>query len=99
MEFYAHSTKDASKADWQTLRGHLGSVGTMAAERAKWFGAEGLANVGGLLHDLGKYTVRFQKRLAYGIAGYHTGLVMISACETGAWFDGRHCKVVILRVQ
>ena len=63
MEFYAHSTKDASKADWQTLRGHLGSVGTMAAERARWFGGEDMAQVGGLLHDLGKYTEQFQKRL------------------------------------
>lgn len=63
MEFYAHSTKDESKVDWQTLRGHLGSVGTMAAERARWFAGEGIAFVSGLLHDLGKYTEGFQKRL------------------------------------
>lgn len=63
VEFYAHSTKDESKVDWQTLRGHLGSVGTMAAERARWFAGEGIAFVSGLLHDLGKYTEGFQKRL------------------------------------
>lgn len=63
MEFYAHSTSSADKSDWQRLDVHLTSVGKMAAERAAWFGADVIALATGLLHDLGKYTERFQKRL------------------------------------
>lgn len=63
MDFFAHSTQDASKADWQPLQQHLQTVGAQAAERARCFGAESMANVAGTLHDLGKYTRRFQQRL------------------------------------
>lgn len=37
--------------------------------------------------------------MAYAVTEYHAGLAMVSACKTGMWFDGRHCKVVIRRVQ
>jgi len=67
MKFYAHSTEDASKSDWQVLSDHLMGVGRIAADRAKWFGGESLASVSGLLHDLGKYTDRFQARLEGGV--------------------------------
>ena len=60
---YAHSTRDESKADWQPLPEHLLSVGELAAAKAEPFGAAALARVAGVLHDLGKYTSQFQKRL------------------------------------
>jgi CRISPR-associated endonuclease/helicase Cas3 len=41
----------------------LHCVGKLAARNAAAFGGEGLAEVGGLLHDLGKYTREFQLRL------------------------------------
>lgn len=63
MDFYAHSTPDPSKTNWQTLRDHLQTVGKQAAARGRWFGAEHLAQASGILHDLGKYTEQFQQRL------------------------------------
>lgn len=62
-EFYAHSTLRADKSDWQLLSDHLISVGKIAAENASHFHASELAEVAGLLHDLGKYTAEFQQRL------------------------------------
>jgi len=127
VNFYAHSTSRADKPDLQQLDVHLSFVGRMAAERAEWFGASSMEQAAGLLHDLGKCTERFQKRLegevprmdhatwgavvarqrypslgplmADAIAGHHAGLAMVSACETGMWFDGGHCKVLIRRVR
>ncbi|MCH9692856.1 MAG: CRISPR-associated helicase Cas3' [Gammaproteobacteria bacterium] len=61
--FYAHSTESIDKAFWQPLANHLLAVGELAAQKATFFGAEDLANVAGLLHDLGKYTEEFQQRL------------------------------------
>ena len=62
-KYYAHSSPDESEADWQSLDDHLKSVGQMAAKSASHFGAEELAEVSGLLHDLGKYCSEFQQRL------------------------------------
>lgn len=63
MDFYAHSTKRTDKADWQPLREHLISVGNLASEFATTFGGQILARPTGQLHDIGKYTRRFQLRL------------------------------------
>lgn len=62
--YFAHSTARNDKSDWQPLSAHLQNVGRMAAERAAIFDAEGLAEAGGLLHDVGKYTNDFQRRIA-----------------------------------
>ncbi|WP_435401816.1 CRISPR-associated endonuclease Cas3'' [Halomonas sp. RA08-2] len=61
--FYAHSIDSADKSDWQTLEGHLKTVGQLAAERADRFGAAAWGEAVGLLHDIGKYSVPFQRRL------------------------------------
>jgi len=61
--FFAHSTSTPNPGDWQPLDEHLLSVGKQAAEFAQHFGAEHLAMVSGKLHDLGKYTAEFQRRL------------------------------------
>lgn len=63
MNFYAHSTQRSDKSNWQPLHQHLSSVGSLAAEFAKAFGGQPLARPAGLLHDLGKYTEEFQRRL------------------------------------
>ncbi|MEX1032780.1 MAG: CRISPR-associated endonuclease Cas3'' [Cellvibrionaceae bacterium] len=62
-QFYAHSTERADKSDWQTLKDHLIAVGELAASKASVFGGEEMARVAGLLHDLGKYTDEFQRRI------------------------------------
>lgn len=62
--YYAHSTDTTnSKSDWQSLKSHLVSVGELAAKRAERFDAARWGEAAGLLHDLGKYTVPFQRRL------------------------------------
>lgn len=62
--FFAHSSGSADQSDWQPLAEHLVAVGRLAAERADVFGAASLAEAAGLLHDLGKYTTDFQRRIA-----------------------------------
>ncbi len=63
-DFYAHSTKNTSKEDWQPLRDHLAAVGRLAATKAAVFGCEHLAEPQGQLHDIGKYTEDFQRRIS-----------------------------------
>jgi len=61
--FYAHSTERSNKSDWQLLSDHLINVGQLAEEFAGAFNCSEYGKAAGLLHDLGKYTVEFQKRL------------------------------------
>ncbi len=63
-QFYAHSTTDPQRSDWQDLAEHLHQVANMAAEFASTFKAQELAAPMGLLHDIGKYTDEFQRRIA-----------------------------------
>ncbi|WP_045762193.1 CRISPR-associated endonuclease Cas3'' [Xanthomonas albilineans] len=63
MAFYAHSTERRDRRDWQGLADHLNGVGERAARHAGPFGGQLLARVAGQLHDLGKYTEKFQARL------------------------------------
>ncbi len=61
--YYAHSTGDPDKRDWQLLKTHLQNVADIASEFANDFNACDLAYAGGLLHDVGKYSPEFQRRL------------------------------------
>lgn len=65
-EYHAHSTTNADKSDWQSLREHLLAVGAIASEFAEAFGCKEVANIQGWLHDVGKYTLEFQQRIAGG---------------------------------
>jgi CRISPR-associated endonuclease/helicase Cas3 len=58
--FYAHSTDDPGKSNWQRLCDHLRNVGELAAASGQKFGAAKVASVAGVLHDVGKYTEAFQ---------------------------------------
>jgi CRISPR-associated endonuclease/helicase Cas3 len=59
--FFAHSTGNV--AGWQPLREHLAAVSSLAAARGGKFGSAKAATLAGLLHDLGKYSNAFQRRL------------------------------------
>ncbi|GGY43328.1 CRISPR-associated helicase/endonuclease Cas3 [Bacterioplanes sanyensis] len=63
MKWYAHSAEHLPEEQWQPLRSHLENVGRLAADKASHFNGQGLAQIAGLLHDLGKYTPQFQQRL------------------------------------
>ncbi|MDI5984636.1 CRISPR-associated endonuclease Cas3'' [Halomonas sp. M4R5S39] len=60
---YAHSSSNPDKSDWQSLENHLKAVARLAIERASRFGAPAWGEAAGLLHDVGKYTLPFQRRL------------------------------------
>ena len=61
--WFAHSHPDLPRERWHTLRDHLTSVGEQAAKASQKFDADEIGRVAGLLHDLGKYSARFQARL------------------------------------
>lgn len=63
MKYYAHSMTELSKSEWHLLIDHLEDTATLAAGFAASFGAEKLGCVAGLLHDIGKYSPDFQRRL------------------------------------
>ncbi len=61
MPYFAHSAPDRS--DWEPLAHHLSEVARRAEAFAAPFGAGPEARLAGLLHDLGKYSARFIRRL------------------------------------
>lgn len=75
--FYAHSVEGRPQEVWQPLRDHLTQVADLAAKFAEPLGLERAARIAGLLHDLGKYTSAFQKRLSGGERVDHS--------TAGAW--------------
>lgn len=70
MELYAanlrlaHRSSDGKRA--QTVQEHLEGTAKLAAGFARPFGGESQALLAGLLHDIGKYSDDFQRRLAGG---------------------------------
>ena len=68
LPYYAHSAQDElgnllPYEHWQTLQSHASNVGNLAATFAQVFGSDEIACYTGQLHDLGKYSLPFQKRL------------------------------------
>lgn len=61
--FYAHSTESPDKTTWQPLDKHLEGVARRAEEFAATFKAGEWGRFAGLLHDAGKATDAFQRRL------------------------------------
>jgi CRISPR-associated endonuclease/helicase Cas3 len=61
--YFAHSSKDPGKSDWQPLAQHLSEAARLAALFASPCRYERAAWIAGLLHDLGKYNPKFQQRL------------------------------------
>ena len=63
MKYLAHIADDRRE---QTVAEHLQGTAELAARFAAAFGAEADGRFAGLLHDIGKYTPGFQKRLHGG---------------------------------
>ena len=63
MTYLAHIADDRRE---QTVAEHLQGTADLAARFAAAFGAEADGRFAGLLHDIGKYTPGFQKRLHGG---------------------------------
>lgn len=57
---FAHSLENCSEERWELLTDHLALVGRLAAQFAGQFGADGLGDVAGRLHDVGKTSAAFQ---------------------------------------
>jgi len=72
IRYYAHSGGNDDKSDWQTLVEHLEAVADLAAANAERFGAAEWGRAAGLLHDLGKYSSAFQRRLDGGARTDHS---------------------------
>ena len=61
--YYAHSREGFDKAEWQRLITHLTRTGEFAYELGRDAGVSELARMAGRLHDIGKYSEAFQRRL------------------------------------
>lgn len=61
--FFAHSIENTDKSLWQPLHEHLREVARLAGANGEKFRAANAASLAGLLHDLGKYSPAFQRRL------------------------------------
>lgn len=62
-EYYAHSKDGVHKTEWQKLIDHLKNTASLAVELGHDAGVSELAQVAGLMHDIGKYSDGFQRRL------------------------------------
>ncbi len=60
---YAHSVEGQPDTNWQSMADHAWQVAALARKHADKFGAAALGEVAGLLHDLGKYSDEFQRKL------------------------------------
>lgn len=63
IKYFAHSGNNSDKSDWQSLQEHLTIVAEVAEHNSRYYKANRLTYLAGLLHDLGKYTPEFQARL------------------------------------
>ncbi|KQC13178.1 MAG: CRISPR-associated helicase Cas3 [Desulfuromonas sp. SDB] len=89
--YYAHSTLNPDKSDWQSLKTHLAGVAELASGFATDFNGEKLAYHAGLLHDLGKYTQEFQKRL-------EGQKIMVDHSTAGAREASQYCNPLQARI-
>lgn len=88
--WHAHSLPDdPDRSRWQSLAEHLLNVSKLSSERADKFGAGRAAALGGLLHDLGKYTREFQRRLEGGARVDHATAGARVIVELAARADDR----------
>lgn len=81
MEYIAHKADDGRE---QSVKNHLEDVAKLAEKYAAGF-LGSAAYTGGLTHDIGKYTLAFQKRINGGARTEHA---VQGAVECGKLFGG-----------
>jgi CRISPR-associated endonuclease/helicase Cas3 len=90
--FFAHRREDDERENWQPLIEHL----TKTAELARTYGEDAnvaeLAYIAGLMHDLGKYSDAFQKRLTG--EGPRVDHSTAGAKELNAFLEGKPQQVI-----
>lgn len=64
VAYFAHSGKTPDRSDWHPLAAHLKATGDRAAGFLAATSAGEFGRAAGVLHDLGKYTPEFQRRLS-----------------------------------
>jgi CRISPR-associated endonuclease/helicase Cas3 len=62
MTFYAH-TNELDKAKWQSIYDHLTNTAELALKSGGDSGLERFAYIAAMLHDIGKYSQAFQRKL------------------------------------
>jgi len=62
-DYFAHSGPGDPPTGWQLLKSHLENVAVLARNNAIKFSAGDMAYAAGLLHDIGKYSEKFQRKL------------------------------------
>ncbi|MEW5786961.1 MAG: CRISPR-associated helicase Cas3' [Pseudomonadota bacterium] len=85
MTYFAHSENPARQ--WHPLQIHLAEVARLSRSRAANAPWAGEAELAGLLHDLGKYADRFQRRLTGQDAG-------LDHWSQGAWIALANHKAI-----
>ncbi|TAJ43958.1 CRISPR-associated helicase Cas3' [Methanofollis fontis] len=90
--YHAHSTDDSDKNNWQFLKVHLENVANISSRFALDFNAERLGYVGGLLHDIGKYSPEFQRRLSG--ANIRVDHSTAGAKESGTFYGGFQGRIL-----
>ncbi len=63
MPFYAHSNK-FDKSKWQLIKEHLENTAKIANDLGKDAGLSEFAYIVGILHDIGKYSNNFQRKIS-----------------------------------
>jgi CRISPR-associated endonuclease/helicase Cas3 len=63
QQYYAHSKENLGESEWQLLKDHLTATSDLAFDLGQDAGVSELARLAGILHDIGKYSQAFQKRL------------------------------------
>ena len=81
MERYAHISEDGKR--FQTVKCHLENTARIAGDFAASFDAANAAKFAGMLHDIGKYSDAFQKRLQGGVKVDHSTAGMQEALKMG----------------
>ena len=86
---HAHSTASTDRSDWETTVEHATRVSMAAGDKASAFGATTWGRVLGALHDLGKETPEFQRRLQGGPPVSHAGQGAVEAMQLFGRWSGR----------
>ena len=106
MDYYAHTAEgpdgrpDKDRSRWQPLRDHLANVARIARRFAEPLGFADEAELAGLLHDLGKYSRRFQDRLndnsIHGVNHWSVGAAVafeMRVLEVAFAIEGHHTGI------